>query len=67
MPVTRTRNIPNCRKAKPQLQLVGGSDSSLVRLAKVRAAQKRIASGYYDRDAVRDRLAVALLEEIGKD
>lgn len=49
------------------LRLVSAPDPTLVRLPKVRAAQQRIANGYYDRDAVRDRLAVALLEEILKD
>ena len=65
MPVTRRRNTPRSA-ATPKLRLVGGADPALVRLPKVRAAQQRIANGYYDRDAVRDRLADALLEEILK-
>ncbi|MEO5988618.1 MAG: hypothetical protein ABIU54_00305 [Candidatus Eisenbacteria bacterium] len=39
----------------------------LVRLSRVAAAQKRIATGYYDRDEVRDRLAEAVLEVIQPD
>jgi hypothetical protein len=35
-----------------------------VRLTRVRAALKRIAAGYYDRDEVRDRLAAAVLVEL---
>ncbi len=66
MPVTRRRTTTKSA-AKPKLKLVGGADPSLVRLPKVRAAQQRIANGYYDRDAVRDRLADALLEEILKN
>ena len=67
MSVTRRRTTPKHENSKPVLQLVGGPDHSRVRLTKVRAAQKRIASGYYDRDAVRDRLAHALLEAIAQD
>ncbi len=37
---------------------------TLVRLPRVRTAQKRIESGYYDRDEVRDRLANAVLKVI---
>jgi hypothetical protein len=35
-----------------------------VRLSRVRVALKRIESGYYDRDEVRSRLALAVLEEL---
>jgi hypothetical protein len=38
-----------------------------VRLGRVRLALKRIASGYYDRDEVRTRLAVAVLEELRRN
>jgi hypothetical protein len=37
-----------------------------VRLSRVRTALKRIQSGYYDRDDVRDRLAAAVLTELQK-
>jgi hypothetical protein len=37
-----------------------------VRLPRVRAAQKRIEAGYYDRNDVRDRLASAVLQVILK-
>lgn len=37
-----------------------------VRLTRVRTALRRIASGYYDRDDVRDRLVAAVLKEIDK-
>ncbi len=37
-----------------------------VRLTRVRTALKRIATGYYDRDDVRDRLVAAVLAELRK-
>jgi len=38
--------------------------STLIRLPRVRTAQRRIETGYYDRDDVRDRLAVAVLNAL---
>jgi len=37
-----------------------------IRWSKVIAAQTRIASGHYDRDAVRSRLVEAVLQELKK-
>ncbi len=43
---------------------VPGPYTGLVRLARVAEARRRIASGWYDRAEVRDRLAEAVLQEI---
>ncbi len=66
MPTTmrRTRTTKS-RVAKPTPAAMPVLE--LVRLSRVAAVQKRIASGYYDRDEVRDRLAEAVLEVIGQD
>lgn len=40
--------------------------AKVVSLTKVSAVRRRIASGYYERDEVRDRLALAVLEELRK-
>lgn len=63
--MTTTRH-PNktSRPSTPALRMVPEADPALVRLSRVRAVRKRIASGYYDREEVRDRLAVAVLGEI---
>lgn len=60
-----TKRSPKSRKPRraPALRVVT-ADSSVVRLSRVRSAQKRIESGYYDRDDVRDRLVHAVLGEI---
>jgi hypothetical protein len=42
----------------------GGRDSG-VRWSRVEGARARIASGYYDRDDVRERLLDVLLDELG--
>lgn len=57
---------PKSRKTRPaaQLSVVPVGDPSVVRLSRVRSALKRIESGYYDRDEVRDRLVSAVLGEI---
>jgi len=46
------------------LPFIPPRDAELIRLAKVREARRRIESGYYDRDDVRDELAQAVLHEI---
>ncbi len=43
---------------------VPGPNTGLVRLARVAEARRRIASGWYDRAEVRDRLTEAVLQEI---
>ena len=40
--------------------------AKVVSLTKVSAVRRRIANGYYERDEVRDRLALAVLEELRK-
>lgn len=57
---------PKSRKsgAAAKLRVVPAPDHSVVRLSRVRSVQKRIESGYYDRDEVRDRLVSAVLGEI---
>lgn len=65
MPTTRRTRPTKPRSATPSRGTPPVLE--LVRLSKVAAAQKRIASGYYDRDDVRDRLAAAVLEVIQND
>ena len=54
----------SAKTQEPELRVVSGGAQQLVRLAKVREAQERIANGYYDRAEVRDQLAQALLDEL---
>ncbi len=66
MPTTTRRS----RTTKPSsAKLTRGTKPvlELVRLSRVATVQKRIATGYYDRDEVRDRLAEAVLEVIQRD
>lgn len=46
------------------MQLVPAPSAGVVRLARVAEARRRIASGWYDRAEVRDRLVEAVLSEI---
>jgi hypothetical protein len=65
MTTTRRRTSRSPRREKtPRLAVL---EPRLVRLPRVRSAQKRIESGYYDRHEVRDRLAVAVLEALLTD
>ena len=62
MTTTRRRtSSAGPRPLQPKRQEIG---STLIRLPRVRSAQRRIASGYYDREDVRDRLAVAVLKAL---
>src|SRR5262249_37061418 len=54
-----TRSSTAVHAAAPE-----AAEGKLVRLSRVRAALRRIQSGYYDRDDVRDRLVSAVLEEL---
>lgn len=63
MATTRRRNTTR-RNARPRSVPI--ASAPLVRLPRVRNAQKRIESGYYDRNDVRDRLANAVLQVILK-
>lgn len=60
----RTRKLTRTA-ARTRLALV--PTPALVRLPRVRAAQKRIESGWYDRDEVRDKLAAAVLDALLTD
>lgn len=61
------RRTPRSSRAATTSRLEIGPDSRLVRLPRVRAAQRRIESGYYDREDVRDRLARAVLKALLTD
>ena len=63
MTTTRRRTTAKSRPANVPLMLHGPTPAP-VRLTRVRAALQRIASGYYDRDEVRARLAAAVLAEL---
>ena len=63
MTTTRRRRTQTTRRAAAP-HAVHGPLPAPVRLTRVRAALKRIASGYYDRDDVRRRLASAVLAEL---
>jgi hypothetical protein len=62
--MTRIRGSRISKRRKPTLRSVPVSDAPLVRLPRVRSAQKRIESGFYDRTEIRDRLADAVLKVI---
>ena len=63
MNATRRRIADTSRKTavRPVSQT---ASPNVVRLSRVRTALKRISSGFYDRDEVRDRLATAVLKEL---
>lgn len=62
-----TPTVAASRKAPPRLSVVKGGRApggdAGVRLDRVRNARARIASGYYDQPAVRDRVLSAVLDE----
>jgi len=62
MTATRRRKPKTSRRTTPPS--AHGPFPVPVRLTRVRAALQRIATGYYDRDDVRDRLASAVLKEL---
>lgn len=63
--MTATRRSSSTRR-NARTRAVPVADAPLVRLPRVRSAQKRIESGYYDRNDVRTRLADAVLQVILK-
>ena len=63
--MTTTRRKSSSRR-NANLRSVPVANAPLVRLPRVRTAQKRIESGYYDRNDVRDRLVNAVLQVIRK-
>ena len=69
MNATRRRNTRKPRakaKATAKVAALPVLDARMVRLSRVRTALKRIETGFYDRDEVRDRLAAAVLVELQK-
>lgn len=64
--MTRTRRRTSTTPRSAVRRSVPDTDAPLVRLPRVRSAQQRIESGYYDRNDVRDRLADAVLKVILK-
>lgn len=64
--MTTTRRRTRKTSRTPSRRSVPVTNAPLVRLPRVRSAQKRVESGYYDRDDVRDRLAGAVLKVILK-
>ena len=64
--MTTTRRTSSTRRTG-RTRSVPVTNAPLVRLPRVRVAQKRIESGFYDRNDVRDRLANAVLQVILQD
>jgi len=60
-----TRSNPGARIVPLPLPHAAGGES--IRWSRVSTAQARIASGYYDRQDVQDRLADALVDELTRD
>jgi hypothetical protein len=56
------------RKPRPRAAtaVVPEDEARMVRLPRVRTALKRIETGFYDRDEVRERLAAVVLKELQK-
>jgi len=65
MNATRRRTTHTPRKTAVR-RVPQAASPNVVRLSRVRTALKRISTGFYDRDEVRDRLAVAVLKELQK-
>lgn len=53
-------------RSRMRLVPAPAGDDAGVRWSRVAGARARIASGYYDRDEVRDRLLETLLEELSR-
>ena len=51
-------------KRRNKAQIIPLHSASVVRLARVAEARRRIATGWYDRAEVRDSLVEAVLQEI---
>ena len=65
-----TPAVAASRKAPPRLSVVKGGRAAegipTVRLDRVRNARARVASGYYNRPDVRDRVLSAVIDEFGE-
>lgn len=67
MPSRRRRTSENAAEpAGTRVAAAPPEPAKVVSLDKVTAVRRRIANGYYERDEVRDRLALAVLEELRK-
>ena len=64
MTTTRRRSTQTTSRRNGDAILRGPVPPPPVRLRRVRTALKRIATGFYDRDDVRDRLAAVVLKEL---
>ena len=62
--MTTSRRRPNRTTRRPRSAARTPAGPPPVRLTRIRTVLSRIASGYYDRDDVRDRLAAAVLKEL---
>ena len=62
--MTKTRRLTSSTRRTATRRPVPVANAPLVRLPRVRTAQRRIESGFYDRTEVRDRLANAVLKVI---
>jgi hypothetical protein len=60
----RPKPAPSHRPANGTLKLVPIPGASVVSLARVAEARRRIAAGWYDRSEVRDSLVDAVLHEM---
>jgi hypothetical protein len=58
---------PSLREVPPELQVLPGRTAASVRDGLVRRAQSRVASGYYERPGVRQRLVDRLWQELFGD
>ncbi len=65
MPTTRRRK--RAASTAAAVSSAAREPAKVLPLSKVDAVRRRIAKGYYDRDEVRDRLALAVLAELRKD
>jgi hypothetical protein len=64
MNATRRRITRSSSRKTAVIPISQAASPNVVRLSRVRTALQRISSGYYDRDEVRDRLAMAVLKEL---
>ena len=67
MPNARRRTGERSTKAAPRAASPAPESGRVLELSKVEMARRRIAKGYYDRDDVRDRLALAVLAELREE
>ena len=64
MSVRSKPSHPNPARSSRVAKIIPMQSAGVVRLARVAEARRRIASGWYDRPDVRNRLVEAVLQEI---